>query len=296
MRWQQSSIIALMFGLMWFDLSATADDWHPQDTGTPRDVVAVKAWPAKVLIDTQAGLILLVWLDSSTPRTQRVSFQQIASIASVPSYEGQPAELHLNIADGEGHLLAIGGSTKEKGDLLTALTGLAVNPLPASTARLFSRQQVGIALPHIILGSSDAEDALSLPTIPPPADPTTQVDSTTITVFDQPSGFIGQSDGRGQLENSTIKKIIQSNMGAYQNCYERALRGNSTLSGEIAVQFVIEEDGSVTRTRVASSSMNNTTVHECLCRTVESLNFQAPNGGTVVVTFPFDFNSTGSEQ
>jgi TonB family protein len=58
----------------------------------------------------------------------------------------------------------------------------------------------------------------------------------------------------------------------------------------VRIRFVIKASGVVKSSVVASSSMDNPAVEQCVARVISSIGFPARDrGGMVVVTYPFTF-------
>jgi TonB family protein len=93
------------------------------------------------------------------------------------------------------------------------------------------------------------------------------------------------SDG---LAPEAIRRVVQRNLAQIAHCHEAGLAQNPTLSGRIAIRFVIGPNGSVLAAGVAQSSVSVPTVGTCITSAVRRWNFPAPpSGGTVTVTYPF---------
>ncbi|MDP8223239.1 MAG: TonB family protein [Candidatus Lernaella stagnicola] len=88
-----------------------------------------------------------------------------------------------------------------------------------------------------------------------------------------------------KLTPATIRATIAKYMGRVKFCFAK----NPEASGTVKVGFTINPDGSVTGTHVASSSMSNAAVEQCLVRRVSFMRFPASSGSSKKVTFPFTF-------
>ena len=76
-------------------------------------------------------------------------------------------------------------------------------------------------------------------------------------------------------------------------CYEKELTRNQNLQGRIMVQFTIGATGQVLTSIVQSSTMGNPPVEQCIANAVRRWEFPKPQGGIVVVTYPFVLKSAG---
>lgn len=101
----------------------------------------------------------------------------------------------------------------------------------------------------------------------------------------------GTASIRGSLSREVIRRHIRRNIPAIRFCYERQLSRRPDLQGRVQVQFVIGQNGSVASARVVSSSMGEPSVEQCVARAVQRITFPSPDGGVVIVTYPFMFQS-----
>ncbi|HLV61212.1 MAG TPA: AgmX/PglI C-terminal domain-containing protein, partial [Fredinandcohnia sp.] len=98
----------------------------------------------------------------------------------------------------------------------------------------------------------------------------------------------------GTIDRELIRRVIQANHGKFRYCYENELVRNPRLSGRIAVRFQIDAQGKVTFANVASTTMNNAAVENCVVARIRGLTFPMPQGGGVaLVTYPFLFTPPG---
>ena len=65
------------------------------------------------------------------------------------------------------------------------------------------------------------------------------------------------------------------------------------LQGRVMVQFTIAPTGQVAASIVQSSTMGNPPVEQCIANAVRRWEFPKPQGGIVVVTYPFVLKSAG---
>ncbi|HWV39887.1 MAG TPA: AgmX/PglI C-terminal domain-containing protein [Vulgatibacter sp.] len=111
------------------------------------------------------------------------------------------------------------------------------------------------------------------------------------TVSRQPARSVGTSGG--SLDRGAILKVINENLSQVQSCYERQLISNPGLQGKIEFDWVIGTDGSVTSTRVNSSSLPSQAVANCIGSAIKTWRFPKPTGGSVSVRYPFVFSVQG---
>ena len=97
----------------------------------------------------------------------------------------------------------------------------------------------------------------------------------------------------GELDPGIVAKEVRARMGAIRGCYERALKRNPGLGGKIVLRWTITAAGTVTGVDTESDSMGDADVVSCIKALVARWRFPAPQGGTVDVSFPFVFASSG---
>ncbi len=111
-------------------------------------------------------------------------------------------------------------------------------------------------------------------------------------VFRTDAGLEGQISGAVDDQRRT-PGVIASTVRQYQDgiryVYNRELRANPNLSGEITVAFDILPDGTVARTEVRQSSVNWPALEDAVLKKMKNWKFPPSRGGLVRVVFPFKF-------
>lgn len=98
--------------------------------------------------------------------------------------------------------------------------------------------------------------------------------------------------GEGKISESQLKKVLEKHMQKFQFCYEKALLQNSSLAGNLVVQWTIQSGGKATAIKVVRSQLNNAGLHSCMSQELGRIKFPSPSGGAVIVKFPFAFSSS----
>lgn len=93
----------------------------------------------------------------------------------------------------------------------------------------------------------------------------------------------------GTLDKSAIDAVIRSGMGSIQRCYHAARADTPALEGRLTVKFAIAGDGAVSSAEVTSSTLGSPSLEACVAGEIRRLRFPAPDGGPVVVSYPFLF-------
>ena len=98
--------------------------------------------------------------------------------------------------------------------------------------------------------------------------------------------------GPGELSESQIEKALSKFLAKFQYCYEKSLLSDSSLSGNLNVQWTITVAGRVGESRVVKSQLNNNDLHKCVLKVLAEVPFPKPKGGSVTVKKVFTFSSS----
>jgi len=98
----------------------------------------------------------------------------------------------------------------------------------------------------------------------------------------------------GVLDRELVRREIRKHIKEIEYCYEQQLVRAPTLSGRVAVRFVIAPTGTVAAAVIADSSLGNMRVESCVTDAVRRWQFPvAQQAGTTIVTYPFVFSPVG---
>jgi len=89
----------------------------------------------------------------------------------------------------------------------------------------------------------------------------------------------------GRIPPEVIQRIVRQNFGRFRACYETGLRSNPSLSGRVAVRFVVGRDGSVSNVGNGGSDLPDGGVVSCVVNSFRGLSFPAPEEGIVTVGY-----------
>lgn len=95
----------------------------------------------------------------------------------------------------------------------------------------------------------------------------------------------------GSLGREAIRGVITSHTADVRACYQNELRRDPSLGGRVTVSFIVSPTGSVESPQIATSTMGNEAVESCITTVVGEWSFPAPEGGSVVVNYPFTFSA-----
>lgn len=92
-----------------------------------------------------------------------------------------------------------------------------------------------------------------------------------------------RKNASGNLERTQeeIRRMMDRSNGALQAIYQRALRSNPTLKGQIVLRLVIAADGSVTAADLVSSDLHDPEIEKKLLTRIRAINFGAIEGVAV---------------
>ncbi|MES1171675.1 MAG: AgmX/PglI C-terminal domain-containing protein, partial [Bacteroidota bacterium] len=99
----------------------------------------------------------------------------------------------------------------------------------------------------------------------------------------------GSVDEGGGLSREQVARVVRAHLNAIKFCYDKELQRKPTLGGKVEVFWVITPDGSVERSKIAGTSMDDGAVEGCIVRQVKQWAFPRSDGRTVVQSFPFVF-------
>ncbi len=98
----------------------------------------------------------------------------------------------------------------------------------------------------------------------------------------------------GALDKEIVRREIRRHIKEIKYCYEQQLLRAPSLSGRVAVRFVISPTGTVAVATVAESSLQDARVESCMTTAVKRWQFPvAARAGATIVTYPFAFSPAG---
>ncbi len=98
---------------------------------------------------------------------------------------------------------------------------------------------------------------------------------------------------QGHLSKEAVSRVVNDHTHEVQGCYERQLLKQQGLAGRIVFEWTVTADGSVRNARTASSTLPSVEVADCIVAKIRKWRFPAPDGGDVVISYPFLFRSVG---
>ena len=88
----------------------------------------------------------------------------------------------------------------------------------------------------------------------------------------------GNVDEGGGLTREQVARVVRAHANAIKFCYEKELQRKPTLGGKIEAYWVIVPDGSVEKSKIAATTMDDGAVEGCIARQVKQWVFPSPTG------------------
>lgn len=105
---------------------------------------------------------------------------------------------------------------------------------------------------------------------------------------------LGLPSTTGSLRADKIAAVVRAKLGELKTCYANDTSNASPPSAVIAYRFTIGGDGKVIRVESSGSALG-APLDACVKRVLRAAGFPAPpGGGTVTVSYPLVFDSTGT--
>jgi len=97
------------------------------------------------------------------------------------------------------------------------------------------------------------------------------------------------SGGGGKRSSDEIERVFQKNKGSIFNLYNRALRKNPSLAGQVVVELTIAPGGQVIAVKLLSSELGDETLERKLMLRIKKFKFTNSNVAEITITYPIDF-------
>jgi len=99
---------------------------------------------------------------------------------------------------------------------------------------------------------------------------------------------------QGTINGEVVREVIRKNRKVLTYCYERALKRNSRLKGQLTLRWeILESQGLTKRVRVVKSGLDSPEVHSCFVSRIRNLRFPGavPDGqkGIIFYNFSLDY-------
>lgn len=98
---------------------------------------------------------------------------------------------------------------------------------------------------------------------------------------------------QGSIDRDAVARVVNSHLHEVHSCYERALLRDPGLAGKVVLEWTVATNGQVSSARTKSSTLRNSAVESCILNALKKWTFPPARGGSVIITYPFLFNSVG---
>jgi hypothetical protein len=99
-----------------------------------------------------------------------------------------------------------------------------------------------------------------------------------------------QSGGLGPSRtDEEIQVVFERYKAQFYRLYNRALRNDPTLKGQMVLRLTIEPDGRVSMCKLQSSDMNAPELAEQVVAITKTINFGAKEVAALTISYPIDF-------
>jgi TonB family protein len=99
-----------------------------------------------------------------------------------------------------------------------------------------------------------------------------------------------QGSGGSNIRSADqIERVFQQNKGSIFTLYNRALRKNPMLAGQVVVELTIAPSGQVTAVNILSSELGDEDLERKLALRIKRFKFPGGNVAEIKVTYPIDF-------
>lgn len=98
----------------------------------------------------------------------------------------------------------------------------------------------------------------------------------------------------GTIDKKAAQAVTKKNYTRVRACYEKQLKVNNLLQGNLMVRIVIYPDGSVNSVKFTKDSIHNQTMNSCIKKEIMHWSFPKPEGGKAEVHVPYRFEPKAS--
>ena len=99
----------------------------------------------------------------------------------------------------------------------------------------------------------------------------------------------GYQEKLGTIDTAAVNSFVNARFGQVRACYERRLKLNPLLQGDLDLNISIASSGKVTGIAVTADTVRDGEMLECVRRTIRGWTFPKPDGGRAIVAKNFKF-------
>ncbi|MEZ4449063.1 MAG: AgmX/PglI C-terminal domain-containing protein [Nannocystaceae bacterium] len=87
----------------------------------------------------------------------------------------------------------------------------------------------------------------------------------------------------GSLPKEVVRRIVRAHINEIRRCYVGSLATRPRLTGRLEVQFAVNAVGKVSGSRIASSTLRDPAVEDCVAQAVRRWPFPKPTGSVDII-------------
>jgi len=103
----------------------------------------------------------------------------------------------------------------------------------------------------------------------------------------------GGGERLGTIDAAAVNAYVKEHFSEVRACYERRLKMNPLLEGDLDLNISIASTGKVTGIGVNNDTVRDADMLDCVRRTIRGWSFPKPTGGRAVVAKNFKFKKKG---
>ncbi|MCB0405915.1 MAG: AgmX/PglI C-terminal domain-containing protein [Bdellovibrionales bacterium] len=107
-------------------------------------------------------------------------------------------------------------------------------------------------------------------------------------------GWGASVSGAGSISLALVEKALAQNRPQLLACYDNVLLNDETAKGKLLFSWVLSPEGEASDIKLLRTSFRGREFHLCLADVIKTTHFPAPQGGSVVIRYPFEFVQGGS--
>jgi len=241
-------------------------------------------WPRMSRFDVDKQELSVRWPGKSFDEV--LPFDDIIRFERTRPYEEFPDELFVLLADGRRVLVSRGDDVSTHTILVTATTGLPAAELEPGKGH-FPVANLNQLPPQLRIGADEGVRFAAARTADL-AMRNRRGSGELVKVAEDDHPAL-RNEGGGVLEKHEIELVLKQRMSLFMRCYQRELQRDPGLKGTVVVRFVIDRDGTIRHSHLRATSLHNPVVEECVVDEVDDTRFPRPSGGTVIISYPFNF-------
>ena len=260
-----------------FSLDALLDDTAAPEPPKPGPNAE---WPKSAHIDQVTQQLTITW--ESKPE-ENLTMADVIQLEFARAWENEPAELFAVLMDGRRLALSRGEAVLEQVELMRVWLANRLVELPVGQGHS-SGIAKGTPDPQFLLTAAGSQMQLGKME----SGFSTRTSASTATKPDA----MRKGTCVNCIDKRDVDRAVKVRMDKIRECYQRELRRQPTLAGEIVVSFVVQRDGTVGTAAIKKSTINNVAVESCVRAEFFLMKFPAPAGNqTIDVNYPIVFAS-----